>query len=93
MYENDEIDYIDDSIKVHYAKLGDSQDEEEYYCGRWRSRRNACGIFCCRSREIRLRFLKKNEKLGKKIYITGKGRCNLTNACDVEELFFLNVKS
>ena len=29
----------------------------------------------------------KNEKLGKKIYITGKGRCNQTNACDVEELF------
>ena len=27
VYENDEIDYIDDSIKVHYAKLGDSQDE------------------------------------------------------------------
>ena len=36
-------------------------------------------------------LLEKNEKLGKKIYITGKGRCNLTNACDVEELF-LNVK-
>lgn len=29
----------------------------------------------------------KNEKLGKKIYITGKGRCNVTNGCDVEELF------
>ncbi len=29
----------------------------------------------------------KNEKLGKKIFITGKGRCNLTNACDVSELF------
>ena len=28
----------------------------------------------------------KNEKLGKKIYITGKGRCNLTNECDVEDL-------
>lgn len=28
----------------------------------------------------------KNEKLGKKIYITGKGRCNLTNNCSVEEL-------
>lgn len=28
----------------------------------------------------------KNEKLGKKLYITGKGRCNLTNACDIEEL-------
>ena len=29
----------------------------------------------------------KNEKLGKKVYITGKGRCNVTNACDVEDLF------
>ena len=29
----------------------------------------------------------KNEKLGKKIYITGKGRCNVTNACDTEDLF------
>ena len=28
----------------------------------------------------------KNEKLGKKIYITGKGRCNVTNACDMETL-------
>lgn len=34
--------------------------------------------------------LERNEKPGKKLYITGKGRCNLTNACDVEELF-LNV--
>lgn len=32
-------------------------------------------------------IFEKNEKLGKKIYITGKGRCNLTNACDTEELF------
>jgi len=29
----------------------------------------------------------KNEKLGKKIFITGKGRCNITNATDMEELF------
>lgn len=28
-----------------------------------------------------------NEKPGKKIYITGKGRCNITNACETEELF------
>jgi len=28
----------------------------------------------------------KNEKLGKKIFITGKGRCNVTNACEIEEL-------
>ena len=34
--------------------------------------------------------LERNEKPGKKIYITGKGRCNLTNACEMEELF-LNV--
>ena len=32
-------------------------------------------------------LLEKNEKLGKKLYITGKGRCNVTNACDVQELF------
>ena len=29
----------------------------------------------------------KNEKLGKKIYITGKGRCNVTNACEPQELY------
>lgn len=32
-------------------------------------------------------LFEKNEKLGKKIYITGKGRCNVTNACDTEDLF------
>lgn len=31
--------------------------------------------------------LEKNEKLGKKVYITGKGRCNLTNAGDMDDLF------
>lgn len=30
-------------------------------------------------------LLEKNEKTGRKIYITGKGRCNLTNACDKED--------
>ena len=32
-----------------------------------------------------VRLLERNEKLGKKVYITGKGRCNLTNACDGDE--------
>ena len=32
-------------------------------------------------------LLEKNEKLGKKVFITGKGRCNVTNACEVEDLF------
>ena len=37
-------------------------------------------------------LLEKNEKLGKKLYITGKGRCNLTNSC-AEEKFFDHVVS
>lgn len=32
-------------------------------------------------------IFEKNEKLGKKVFITGKGRCNVTNACDTEDLF------
>lgn len=32
-------------------------------------------------------LLEKNEKLGKKLFITGKGRCNVTNACPPEEFF------
>ncbi len=31
-------------------------------------------------------LFEKNEKLGKKIYITGKGRCNVTNASDMETM-------
>jgi predicted Rossmann fold flavoprotein len=37
-------------------------------------------------------LLEKNEKLGKKLFITGKGRCNITNACD-RETFFEQVVS
>ena len=32
-------------------------------------------------------IFEKNEKLGKKLFITGKGRCNITNASDMETLF------
>lgn len=32
----------------------------------------------------------KNEKAGKKVYITGKGRCNVTNLCDPQD-FLLKV--
>lgn len=35
----------------------------------------------------RVVLYEKNEKLGKKLFITGKGRCNVTNACETEELF------
>lgn len=32
-------------------------------------------------------LLEKNEKIGKKLFITGKGRCNVTNDCDMQEFF------
>lgn len=35
-------------------------------------------------------LIEKNEKIGKKLYITGKGRCNLTNDCEIQE-FFENI--
>jgi len=35
----------------------------------------------------RVVLFEKNEKPGRKLFITGKGRCNLTNACEPEELF------
>ena len=37
-----------------------------------------CGDHVC--------LLEKNEKLGKKLFITGKGRCNVTNAGDLDTL-------
>lgn len=50
----------------------------------------AAGMMCAvhaaeRGNEVHI--FEKNEKLGKKLYITGKGRCNVTNDCDTEELF------
>lgn len=35
-------------------------------------------------------LLERNDRLGKKLYITGKGRCNVTNDCAPED-FFQNV--
>ena len=37
-------------------------------------------------RGLDVTLIEKNEKLGKKIYLTGKGRCNVTNNADVEDL-------
>ena len=44
------------------------------------------GVFAARNHHD-VHILEKNEKLGKKVFITGKGRCNVANACDTEELF------
>lgn len=46
----------------------------------------AAGLLCAgglaaEGHEVTL--IEKNERVGKKLFITGKGRCNLTNACDV----------
>lgn len=38
-------------------------------------------------------LLEQNEKLGKKLYITGKGRCNVTNACDRDGFFAAVVRN
>ena len=43
-------------------------------------------VFAARSGQ-NVQLLEKNEKLGKKLFITGKGRCNITNAADIEDLF------
>lgn len=45
----------------------------------------AAGIIGSRGKSVLL--IEKNEKLGKKLFITGKGRCNITNAAPVDELF------
>ena len=43
-----------------------------------------CALYAARE-GASVTLLEHNEKLGKKVYITGKGRCNLTNACESEE--------
>lgn len=42
-----------------------------------------CAIKAAENHEVTI--FEKNEKLGKKLFITGKGRCNLTNYCDERE--------
>lgn len=39
------------------------------------------------SKSNKVILIEKNEKLGKKLYITGKGRCNVTNNKDISEFF------
>lgn len=41
---------------------------------------------CAAARGHEVHIIEKNEKFGKKIYITGKGRCNVTNDSPVEEM-------
>lgn len=50
----------------------------------------AAGIAASRGKNVVL--LEKNERIGKKLFITGKGRCNITNAAPIED-FFENIIS
>lgn len=45
----------------------------------------ACGFASENSDKVYL--IEKNKKLGKKLRITGKGRCNITNSADIEDFF------
>ena len=42
-------------------------------------------IAASKNKNNKVFLIEKNEKLGKKLFITGKGRCNVTNACDILE--------
>lgn len=49
----------------------------------------AAGMMAARAAALsgaKVTLLERNEKLGRKLYITGKGRCNLTNCCSVQEV-------
>ncbi len=54
----------------------------------------AAGMMAARtaaSRGLHVKLIEQNKLLGKKLMITGKGRCNLTNACDDVETLINNV--
>jgi predicted Rossmann fold flavoprotein len=53
----------------------------------------AAGLVACghlAERGFRVVLIEKNAKMGRKLRITGKGRCNITNAADIED-FFLQI--
>lgn len=53
----------------------------------------ASGMMCAallKKEDCEVVLIEKNEKLGKKLFITGKGRCNLTNDCAIED-FLANI--
>ena len=47
-----------------------------------------CASQCSKKHDVII--IEQNEKIGKKLYITGKGRCNVTNNCEFDE-FIANI--
>ena len=57
-------------------------------------RRRGCGMMAAIAAAKcghNVTLLEKNEKLGKKLFITGKGRCNVTNGADMDVLFQMSA--
>jgi len=48
--------------------------------------------YTCAAAGVQVLLIEKNEKLGKKLYLTGKGRCNLTNDCSPDEFLENTVR-
>lgn len=46
-----------------------------------------CAALAAANENCEVTLFEQNEKIGKKLYITGKGRCNLTNLCDRNTFF------
>jgi len=49
--------------------------------------------FFARKNGAEVTLIERNEKLGKKIYITGKGRCNVTNSAEMDEFMRAIVRN
>ncbi len=80
-------------LPAGYAAYGRSMKRTEEFGGILVIGAGAAGMMAsCAAASLgaKVLLLEKNEKTGKKIYITGKGRCNFTNLCETED-FFGNV--
>lgn len=51
----------------------------------------AAGMAASRGKDVTL--MEKNERIGKKLFITGKGRCNITNYSPIEDFFDCVIKN
>ncbi len=82
VYSSDELNHVSDTVTVE----GEKAMSNVIVVGGGAAGMMAA-IFAARNGQ-NVTLLEKNEKnLAKKIFITGKGRCNITNASEIEDLF------
>ncbi len=53
----------------------------------------ASAAFCLKERQHTITVVEKNSRMARKVMITGKGRCNVTNNCDVNTLISATTKN